>query len=136
MNSITAFLPKNRKSVFIVILLVLGIVLSLAFGAKSEKTEADPESLAAYKAQLERELEGLCSSIDGVGKCTVTLSFSKGAESIYKSGKLTESKPPRVLGVAVACRGAGSVKVRDSLTELFTSLFDIPTNRIAILKLN
>ena len=88
------------------------------------------------KEKMENELEKLCSSIDGVGKCSVTISFSKGAESTYKSGKLTETKPPRILGVAVACKGADSPRVRQALSELFTSLFDIPSNRVAILKLN
>ena len=137
MNNIMAAFPKNKKTVILIGLIVFGILLSLSFGgADTEKTTADAGSLDEYKARMEDELEKLCSSIDGVGKCTVSISFSKGEETSYKNGKLVESKPPKVLGVAVACRGAESVRVRQSLTELFTSLFDIPTNRIAILKLN
>ena len=115
-------------------LVIFGLILSLSFGGEEKVKEE--ETLAQYKAELENELEKLCSSIDGVGKCSVTVSFSKGAESIYKSGKLTETKPPKILGVAVACRGADSPKVRMALSELFTSLYDIPSNRVAILKLN
>jgi hypothetical protein len=85
---------------------------------------------------MEEELEKLCSSLDGVGKCKVKVSFSSGAESSYKNGKLVETKPPKILGVAVACRGADSPRVRQALCELFTSLYDIPSNRVAILKLN
>ena len=86
--------------------------------------------------RMEKELSELCSSLEGVGKCKVSLSFSKGRENSYKNGMLTESKPPVVLGVAVACRGADSQRVRAELTELFTALFDIPSTRVAILKLN
>ena len=134
-SSFRGVFTKNKKTVLIVGLIVFGLLLSLVFGADKKSDEAE-ESLEEYKIRMESELEKLCSSIDGVGKCSVTLSFSKGAESTYKSGKLIETKPPKILGVAVACKGANSAKVRQSLSELFTSLFDIPTNRIAILKLN
>ena len=134
-SSFLSAFPKNKKTVLIVGLIVLGLILSLAFGSDGEKEKSE-ESLEEYKIRMESELEKLCSSIDGVGKCSVTLSFSKGAESTYKSGKLTETKPPEILGVAIACKGANSAKVRQSLCELFTSLFDIPANRVAILKLN
>ncbi len=134
-NALSGIFPKNKKTVIIIGLVVFGLLLSLLFGGGEEKSE-EPETLTEYKLMMEAELEKLCSSVDGVGKCTVTVSFSKGAESTYKSGKLTETKPPKILGVAVACRGADSPKVRQALCELFTSLFDIPSNRVAILKLN
>ena len=134
-SSLASAFPKNKKTVLIVGLIVFGLLLSLTFGSGTEKEEGE-ESLKEYKIRMESELEKLCSSIDGVGKCSVTLSFSKGAESTYKSGKLTETKPPEILGVAIACKGANSAKVRQALCELFTSLFDIPANRVAILKLN
>ena len=132
-SALAGIFPKNKKTVLIIGLVVFGLLLSLSFGGEDAKQE--PETLIEYKDMMEAELEKLCSSIDGVGKCSVTLSFSKGAESSYKSGKLTETKPPKILGVAVACRGADSTRVRQSLSELFTSLFDIPSNRVAILKL-
>ena len=131
--SLSGIFPRNKKTVIIIGLLIFGILISFGFGGGEEKTE---ETLGEYKANMEAELEKLCASIDGVGKCSVTVSFSRGAESFYKSGKLTETRPPQILGVAVACRGADSVRVRVALTELFTSLFDLPANRVAILKLN
>ena len=134
-NFLSGIFPKNKKTVIIIGLIVFGLLLSLSFGGEREE-KSEPETLEAYKEKMENELEKLCSSLDGVGKCSVTLSFSKGAESTYKSGKLTETKPPKILGVAVACRGADSPRVRQALSELFTSLFDIPSNRVAILKLN
>lgn len=134
-SSLSGMFPKNKKTVIIIGLVVFGLLLSFSFGGERD-VESAPETLDAYKEKMENELEKLCSSLDGVGKCTVTLSFSKGAESTYKSGKLTETKPPKILGVAVACKGADSPRVRQALSELFTSLFDVPSNRVAILKLN
>lgn len=134
MTNIMGLFPKSKKTFVIIGLLVFGLLLSAVFSGGGG--DVNEESLDEYKIRMEKEMAKLCSSIDGVGKCTVSLSFSSGVESVYKSGKLVETKPPRVLGVAVACRGAGSSRVRRDITELFTSLFDIPSNRIAILKLN
>ncbi len=134
-SSLSGLFPKNKRTLIIIGLVVFGLLLSLTFGGEEKSAEVEG-SLEEYKEKTEAELEKLCSSLDGVGKCTVTLSFSKGAESTYKSGKLTETRPPKILGVAIACRGADSPRVRQALSELFTSLFDIPTNRVAILKLN
>ena len=134
LSSFREVFAKNKKILIIAVLLVMGLFFSISFGG--EGGTAEVQTLDGYKEKMEEELKKLCSSIEGVGKCTVTVSFSKGEESTYKSGKLVETKPPKVLGVAVACRGAESARVRQSLTELFTSLFDIPTNRVAILKLN
>jgi len=134
LSSFREIFTKNKKILIIAVLLLMGLFFSISFGG--EDSTAEVQTLDGYKEKMEEELKKLCSSIDGVGKCTVTVSFSKGEESTYKSGKLVETKPPKVLGVAVACRGAESARVRQSLTELFTSLFDIPTNRVAILKLN
>ena len=129
---------KKKGAVLALLLLAVGIVL-IFFGTASsadKDSAAAEESLEEYKTRMEKELSELCSSLEGVGKCKVSLSFSKGRENSYKNGMLTESKPPVVLGVAVACRGADSQRVRAELTELFTALFDIPSTRVAILKLN
>ena len=135
LNSFISAFPKGKKGFIIIGLLVFGILLSIVFSSFGGG-EVKEESLEEYKIRMEKELTKLCSSIDGVGKCTVNLSFSSGTESVYKSGKLIGVKPPKVLGAVITCRGANSSRVRKDITELFTSLFDIPTNRIAVLKLN
>jgi stage III sporulation protein AG len=55
---------------------------------------------------------------------------------VYKGSSVVERKPPKVKGVTIACRGADSDGVRSQLTEMMTALFDIGSNRVAILKLN
>ena len=135
LNKLKTIFPKNKKTAVIIALILSGLILALLFGGGSKSAE-EPENLAEYKAQIEKELENLCSSVDGVGKCKVTVSFSSGVESTYKNGKLVETKPPKILGVAVACKGGDSPRVKQALSELLTSLYDIPTNRVAILKLN
>ncbi len=96
-------------------LLILGAALIL-FGvifssddAKEAKTGlTDEESLAV-----------LCSSIEGVGECSVRVNYGE-------EGK--------VYAVAVVCNGAENSEVRARLIDLFTSLYGIGANRVTVLK--
>ena len=129
------FKDKKKLSA-VIILLAVGIMLVAVSGASEESGGKQEISLAEYKAELEEELENMCSSIKGVGKCRVMLTFERGEENTYKGSSLVESKPPRVLGVSVVCRGADSPETRRALVDMLSALFDIGTNRISVLKLN
>ena len=123
--------------VFTVLLVLVGILLvALPEGDKNEENGAYELTLTEYKAWLEGELSDMCHSVRGVGKCRVMITFLRGEENTYKGSLLVESKPPRVLGVTVICEGADSSSVRANLTEMICALFDIGSNRVAILKLD
>ena len=129
----------GKKGVLIAILMVCGLMMilfSTASFSSSDDGRAGEESLQEYKERLEKELSELCSSVRGVGKCRVSVSFERGAEHTYKGSMLIESKPPKVLGITVVCRGADSDSVRAEISGMLTALFDIGTNRISVLKLN
>ena len=137
-NSMKEYVSKNRKTVIIALLLALGILM-LIFSSEplsSENKNEDGESLEEYKERLESELAGLCSSVRGVGKCKVSVTFERGEERVYKGSSLIELKPPKVMGVTVVCRGADSDVVKSEIVGMMSALFDIGTNRIAVLKLN
>ena len=132
---------KDKKKLFVAILILSFGILLILLSAISSSDGSDAESpvsdsLAEYKERLEAELADLCSSVNGVGKCRVMVTFERGAETTYKGSLLTESKPPRVLGVSVVCRGGDSDAVKSALSELLSALFEIGKNRIAVLKLN
>ena len=136
MDLVKSLFRDNKKriiAVFLIFALGIGVILFSSGKEKETKTE---ESLAEYKANLESELAELCSSVRGVGRCRVSVSFSRGAENISKGSLLIETKPPSVLGVIIVCKGADSDAVRRDLTELITSLFAISSTRVAILKLS
>ena len=121
----------------LLILLGLILILSSSFsGDAKNKNRNETVTLDEYKERLEEEIRELCSSVDGVGKCRVTVTFERGEQNVYKGSSVIETKPPRVQGISVVCRGADSDRVRIELTELLTALFDIGSNRVAILKLN
>ena len=128
---------KNNKKISALILLAaVGIMLVAISSASDSEGKTESISLAQYKAQLEDELENMCSSIRGVGKCRVMVTFERGEENTYKGSSLVESKPPKILGVSVVCKGADSVDVAHSLVDMITALFDIGSNRVSVLKLN
>ena len=137
-NSAKEQLSKNKNTVFLVLLLIFGVLLiSLSSSPyETQKEETSSESLEEYKARLEDELGAVCSSVRGVGKCRVTVTFERGEERIYKGSSLIESRPPKVMGVTVVCKGADSDTVRAEIVGMMSALFDIGTNRIAVLKLN
>ncbi len=134
-DKIKAFF-KDKKSAGIIILIAVGLLLiMLASASDSEKSDDTQMTLEQYKERLEEELKSACSSIQGVGRCRVIVTFESGAENTYKNGNLVESKPPRVLGVSVICSGADSDKVRSDVTQMMTSLFDIGANRVSVMRL-
>lgn len=134
-----SYIKENKKIFIILLLICAGLVfLSIAApGSKQVKSETkQPDTLDEYREKLEGELAALCTSVDGVGKCRVFITFDKGAQNSYKGGSLIETKPPHVSGVTVVCKGGDSDRVKSSLTKMITALFGVGANRVAILKLN
>ncbi len=129
---------KSKKG--ILLLCVIGLI-GLIFVLIPTQNNSDGgisnggQTLPEYKAELEGELVNMCERVSGVGRCRVMVTFERGEENTYKGSLLTESKPPRVLGVTVICTGGDSQSVKGALTEMLCALFDIGANRVAIMKL-
>ena len=131
------FYKKHSKKILLILALIIGF--AIIFLGSSGESNADidsKESLDEYCERLEERVGKMCSSVKGVGKCKVIITLERGEQNSYKGSNLIETKPPRVLGVTVICEGADYDSVRLALTDMLTALFDIGTNRIAILKLN
>ena len=125
---------KKRRLVFL--FAALGIVLLiLSFGGDGEKNDSYDSSLGEYAEALEDELEKLCSSIDGAGKCIVKVSFACGEKYEYKGTAKIGSEPPKVLGVSVIAEGADNAEVRRAISESMRALFDIGSNRVSVQKM-
>jgi hypothetical protein len=135
-NEFFGSVAKNKSRLLVPALVLVGLLLLClsAFGGGEE--ESGGVSLAEYKLQLEEEIGELCRSVEGVGKCRVTVSFERGEELTYRGSVLIESRPPRPLGVCVVCQGGESDEVKARLVEMLSALFDIGKNRISVQKLN
>ncbi len=136
MKEFILYLKENKKIKNILLAVTLGLALVLIFAGSGEKSGGDAMTLDEYRLRLEDEVASLCSDIEGVGKCRVYITLERGEQNIYKGSSVIETKPPRVLGVTVICRGADSTEVRSELTDMLSALFDIGANRVAVLKLN
>ncbi len=127
---------KWKKRPLLVALSLLGIVC-LLFGGISiggGKKESAPQESSdeAYRLQLEERLTELLRRVDGVGSPEVMVTLERGEEHRYSGSKLLSSEPPRVLGVAVVCRGGGRDDLRAEVTALLASLLGIGTHRIHV----
>lgn len=131
---------RSKKALTVALVAIVGILLIALSSSRGESEASYGEggeiSLEEYKINMENEISSLCSSVSGVGKCRVYITFERGEETVYKGSSVVETKPPKVKGVMIACRGADIDGVRSQLTEMMTALFDIGSNRVAILKLN
>ena len=134
LGSITAFIKENKKRAIPLALLIFGVLLLIISVSREGSTaEGTDGTLSEYKAELEEELSALCSSISGVGRCEVSVSFAEGAHLEYKGTVLIGTTPPRVLGVTVICDGGRDPTVCEAISRMMRALFDVGANRVAVL---
>ena len=134
LNSLIAFFKENKKRALPLILFILGaLLLIISLPRDGGAASATDTTLAEYKGELEEELSALCSSISGVGKCEVSVSFAEGAHLEYKGSVLIGTTPPRVLGITVICDGGRDPAVCEAISRMMRALFDVGANRVAVL---
>ena len=134
-NSIVSRLKGKGKYAAIAVVALLGILLlSLSGGGGDDAPEKD--ALIEYRERMESEVSELCESVDGVGRCRVFITFARGEASTYKGSTVIETRPPLVMGVTVVCEGGDSERVKGELVRMICAMFDIGTNRVAVMKLN
>ena len=115
--------------------------------------------LQKYADDLEKEIAGILSRVEGVGKVEVMITLKSGnrkivekderstgddaAEetSVYRQNADGSSEPyvntelsPGIEGVAVIAEGGGSPVVRQEITEAVQALFDVEAHKIKIMK--
>lgn len=119
---------------------------------EAEPQQVPMENTAAYQEQLEQRLAGLIGQMEGAGNTVVMITLESGEETVYavdtQSGQTQNQQThvlledgtalaqtvylPKVCGVAVVCDGGGDIRVAARITELVSSLLDLPTNRICV----
>lgn len=132
-NRFVAFFAADKKRAVAIVAAVIGIMLILLSSVGSAERGASESDYGAEA--LESEVEEMLSSIRGVGKCRVKISFVTGERLEYKSGEIVCREPPRVLGVSVVCEGGDTAEVRRAVYDAIEALFDIGSNRISVQKL-
>ena len=154
---------KDKTPLLIAALGVLGMLL-LLFSGGEKKTEIRSPSPDPSEAQaaLERQMESLLKTVDGVGKVKVFVTIDRMQADVYGVNTEQTSEPernqrsekyvftedgsdtaglrlytvmPLIRGVAVSCEGGGSTLVRQEVTKLVGAALGIGANRIWVTKM-
>ena len=152
---------KNQKTLIIIILLAIGLMLLILPTSASTKKNSDNSNsrLEEYSQSIEKKIADMCSNVSGVSNVKVTVYFDSGFETIYayneeskssSTGTNSEKKyvtigsgndesmvcvlerMPNICGVAIVCKGGGNPLVSNQLTNLISSAFGVPKNKIYI----
>lgn len=156
----------TRNKIFIVaaVLGVILILLSeVNVSATKAEESVQTGDYAQYVSTLNDELTNVISSIDGVGECRVMITLKNTKESVYAENSetsnsdssnsenneyviynsengdspiLLKEEMPQVAGVAVVCSGGDSEAVREKIIDCVCALFNIPSSRVSVAKLN
>ncbi|MCD7722372.1 MAG: hypothetical protein LUH82_00255 [Clostridiales bacterium] len=134
--------------------------VSESASAESESVQVD---YISYVNGLDEQLSEIISSMDGVGECKVMITLKATAESVYATDEensgtdssysekseyviydgenadspiLLKENFPEIEGVAVVCAGGDSVQVKEKIINCVTALFNLPSNRVSVSKMN
>ncbi|MDR2531810.1 MAG: hypothetical protein LBC82_03100 [Oscillospiraceae bacterium] len=124
-KSISALL-KNDKVVKIIVAagfaLMILILLSdlLRLGGSGEQSFQSDSAM--YARQIEEQLVGILSQVQGVGRIKVMVTL----ESFDGNGM------PKVRGVAVVCEGGDDVLVKQKVVETVSKALGISTARVSV----
>lgn len=155
---------KKKIVVMIGILGIALILLSeMIPNANSAKTKSNSIDCTQYVLSLEKQTTEIISSISGVGKCKIMLTLAQTDENVFAQNMdesfsdssnskrneyvfyednnndtpiLLKQYYPKVNGVVVVCQGGDDVVVQQKVVSAISSLFDIPSNKISVSKLN
>jgi len=148
---------KSKKLIlFLAIAGILLLAADLLFikGSSGDKNKDKiPATVyTAYTEELERRVSDICEKVAGVSNVSVLLTLEGSNEYVYaenssgasvydylvidgKDGEepvLIKEIYASVRGIAIVCDGGDSPKVKATLTELLSSAFNLPTNKISI----
>ena len=123
-------------------------------GASSAETE-QTATMNAYREELERRMEDICSRVRGVGTVDVIVSLSGGLEYVYATNAkwsgnstateyivvdsgsdeklvLLHEKAPEITGIGVVCTGGDDPDVRGEVVQLLSAAFGVGSHKIHV----
>ena len=133
MSEFWIFFKKGGKSSLLLLLALLGAVLLFCSVGGEKQTKAD-DRLPDYttKRALEKELEELILTMEGVSRAKVSVSLESGNEYVWENGKNTLILSGRVRGVAVVCDGGADAVIRGRIISMLCALFDLPMKAVSV----
>lgn len=148
---------KSKKLILFLVtagILLLAADLIFIRGGSGDKNKGNISAAvySAYTEELERRVRDICDKVAGVSNVSVLLTLESSNEYVYaenssgasvydylvidgKDGEepvLIKEIYASVRGIAIVCDGGDSAKIKATLTELLSSAFNLPTNKISI----
>jgi stage III sporulation protein AG len=129
---------KNDKN-FIRLIFIIGIVGILLIFCSTlftgESKEEASASLTEYEEKQEERIEDLINQIEGVGNAKVMVTMESSGEQVYTNDTLVKEMQPVVRGVVIACDGADTPTVKESVVEVVIKAFNISADKVCVIKL-
>ena len=130
---------------FLVMLLPVGDTgMDLYSGNQNENHEAQVQlnsfgetldTTQAYCRMLEEKMEKLLSQIEGVGETKVLITMRYSEEKFVEEETLIKTQVPKVQGVMVVAKGAGTGDVDLKISQIVQALLAVDAHKIAIAKM-
>lgn len=136
-EKIKKYLPPEKAQKYLTwIFLACAVVLIfLSFGGH---TEARTEKMSKEEV-IERRIEELCKSIDGIKEAHVMVTLETVPEGEDNTLSLYNSTPSservKVIGVGVVCTNGDRGDVRREVTELISAVLSLPIRSIKVMKI-
>lgn len=130
---------SSDKTRVVLIIVALIAVLFLFVGGRDENGTEDLSGYSAetYHSVLSQNILDMVKSVKGAGNAKVLLTLENSYEYVYlDDGKtLRKINEPTIRGVVVACDGGDSPTISAQITELLTTVLNIPSTKVCISKL-
>lgn len=108
-SELQKFISERKAGLLPLLIIPVAVLLIVLGSGEKEVSERTPGD----------ELAAVCSEMEGVGECRVMVTYREG----------------EVYAVAVICEGAESLKTKEKIIELVTSIYGIGSNRVTVQKL-
>ena len=151
---------KNKKLLIPFLGALLAIAMLIPSWGSNEDTTAynkdyhpeyDSDELKTYTERMEEKIEAFLEEINGITEVSVILTVESSSETVYatqgansdyvlvKDAKGNENAIPlteisaKIRGIAVVCDYGGNERLKMTVIDLLSALFDLGANRISVL---
>lgn len=114
--------------------MLLGILLAVASlpvsqsGKNTESTGISGSEVQENQSEMEKKLQNLLESVEGVGKVKVIL-MTGGDKSVF------ESDTQKITGVLIAAEGGDDPGVVQNIQQAVMALYQVEAHKIKIMKM-
>lgn len=139
-KDLKALLSSDKaRTIFIVVGLCAIVLIFLSSRINSKTEESVPKNFdtESYKITMTNEILQMVESVEGTGRSKVMLTLENSYEYVYLDDDKTLRKvnEPTIRGVVVACEGGDKALVTAKVTELISTVLNIPSNKVCVTKL-